>query len=130
MLAALSLDLAQLLPMLKYSVGILLLVFSALQLAGPRLRKLTPVNLAPVPAPSAPPMYKRKEVDRSSDTPPPTGFAEHCRLIQEAAPNANPDVWWKYALAALTEAEVALAEAKLAQHPALNATPVKGEFHE
>jgi hypothetical protein len=59
--------------------------------------------------------HKRKGVDRSSDTPPPTGFAEHLQIIQDTAPNANCEVWWDYAKKEMTEAEVAIAEAKLAR---------------
>lgn len=58
---------------------------------------------------------KRKDVDRSSDTPPPTGFAEHLRIIEATAPNAEPKIWWEYAKAEMTEAEVAIAEARLAR---------------
>ncbi len=59
--------------------------------------------------------HKRKGVDRSSDTPPPFGFAEHLQIIQDTAPNANCEVWWDYAKKEMTEAEVAIAEAKLAR---------------
>lgn len=59
--------------------------------------------------------YKRKDSDRSSDTPPPPGFAEHLQIIEDTAPNANTEVWWQYAKQELTEAEVAIAEAKLAR---------------
>ena len=60
--------------------------------------------------------YKRKESGRSSDAPPPAGFAEHLQIIEKTAPNAGPEVWWNYAKSELTEAEVAIAEAKLANH--------------
>jgi len=60
---------------------------------------------------------KRKETDRSSDEPPPECFATHLGIIEETAPNASHAVWWKYAKAELTEAEVAIAEAKLARKP-------------
>jgi len=59
--------------------------------------------------------YKRRDVDRSSDMPPPKGFADHLNIIETAAPNAGPEVWWEYAKSEMTEAEVALAEAKLAR---------------
>lgn len=59
--------------------------------------------------------FKRRDSDRSSDTPPPEGFAEHLQIIENTAPNANTEVWWKYAKEELTEAEVAIAEAKLAR---------------
>jgi len=60
--------------------------------------------------------YKRKDSGRSSDAPPPVGFAEHLQIIENTAPNAGPEVWWSYAKGELTEAEVAIAEAKLATH--------------
>ena len=65
--------------------------------------------------PGNPNDFKRRDSDRSSDTPPPEGFAEHLQIIEDTAPNANTEVWWKYAKEELTEAEVAIAEAKLAR---------------
>lgn len=65
--------------------------------------------------PGNPDEFKRRDSDRSSDTPPPAGFAEHLQIIEDTAPNANTEVWWKYAKEELTEAEVAIAEAKLAR---------------
>jgi hypothetical protein len=59
--------------------------------------------------------YKRKDTDRSSDEPPPPCFAAHLQIIEDTAPNANPKTWWKYAKEELTEAEVAIAEARLAR---------------
>jgi hypothetical protein len=58
---------------------------------------------------------KRRNVDRSSDTPPPAGFSEHLRIIEATAPNAEASVWWEYAKSEMTEAEVAIAEARLAR---------------
>lgn len=49
--------------------------------------------------------------------PPPVGFAAHLKIVQESAPNADPIVWWEYALQELSEAEVAITEAKLARKP-------------
>lgn len=63
------------------------------------------------------PDFKRTDSGRSSDTPPPEGFVEHLAIIESAAPNADTSVWWEYAKQGLTEAEVALAEAKLARKP-------------
>jgi hypothetical protein len=59
--------------------------------------------------------FKRKDSDRSSDEPPPDCFAAHLQIIEDTAPNADAAVWWKYAKEELTEAEVAIAEAKLAR---------------
>jgi len=70
--------------------------------------------------------FKRKDVDRSSDQPPPACFASHLQIIEDTAPNANAETWWKYAKAELTEAEVAIAEAKLARQPDSNATKAGG----
>lgn len=61
------------------------------------------------------PKLKRRDVDRSSDTPPPNGFSNHLKIIEATAPNADAKVWWEYAKAEMTEAEVAIAEAKLAR---------------
>jgi hypothetical protein len=78
-----------------------------------------PVNInKPTATPSASgPKLKRRDVDRSSDTPPPNGFANHLKIIEATAPNADAKVWWEYAKAEMTEAEVAIAEAKLARRP-------------
>lgn len=59
--------------------------------------------------------FKRRDSGRSSDSPPPKGFTEHLQVIENTAPNANTEVWWKYAKAGLTEVEVAISEAKLAR---------------
>jgi hypothetical protein len=37
------------------------------------------------------------------------------KVIEATAPNADPKIWWEYAKAEMTEAEVAIAEAKLAR---------------
>lgn len=76
----------------------------------------TPVKPIVNPAPNKP--LKRRDVDRSSDTPPPTGFAAHLKIIEATAPNADAAVWWEYAKGEMTEAEVAIAEARLARKPA------------
>ena len=70
--------------------------------------------------------FKRKDVDRSSDQPPPACFASHLQIIEDTAPNATPAVWWEYAKKELTEAEVAIAEAKLARRSDANATKAGG----
>ncbi len=73
------------------------------------------VNKPIVPNSTLGPKLKRRDVDRSSDTPPPNGFANHLKIIEATAPNADAKVWWEYAKAEMTEAEVAIAEAKLAR---------------
>jgi len=69
---------------------------------------------------------KRKDSDRSSDEPPPDCFADHLQIIEDTAPNADAAVWWEYAKKELTEAEVAIAEAKLARRPDNTDAPAKG----
>jgi hypothetical protein len=64
---------------------------------------------------------KRKDVNRSSDAPAPTSLNTYIALLRETAPTAGPDVLLRYAEAEMTEAEVAIAEAKLARQ-AVNAS--------
>lgn len=68
-----------------------------------------------IPSPAGVKPLKRRNVDRSSDTPPPAGFAAHLQIIEATAPNAEASVWWEYAKSEMTEAEVAIAEARLAR---------------
>lgn len=126
MLCALEIDISQLASWGKPAAAIVLaaiafftLVFPQLK-AGGLLSKLLNLlrdaatdELQKTPAKN----FKRKDADRSSDEPPPANFAAHLQIIEETAPNANPSVWWSYAKQELTEAEVAIAEAKLARHP-------------
>lgn len=114
-----TLDLGFILMLGKYLIAGGLIVFGLFTFVIPMLFDIgnrvresppaTPVKVTPVLKP------KRKDVDRSSDTPPPTGFAEHLRIIEATAPNAEPKIWWEYAKAEMTEAEVAIAEARLAR---------------
>lgn len=60
---------------------------------------------------------KRKDVNRSSDAPAPLGLKTYIALLRETAPTAGPDVLLQYAEEEMTEAEVAIAEAKLARQP-------------
>ncbi len=60
---------------------------------------------------------------RSSDQKPPEGFVEHLTVLLAAAPNAAPATQLQYAMKGMTEAEVALTEAKLARHPDVAAAP-------
>ena len=103
--------------MSKYLLAAFLLTTSTFVFILPWLRDLwTRAVDVPVPTPGRPIQKpKRKDSDRSSDTPPPTGFAEHLRIIEITAPNADPKIWWEYAKAEMTEAEVAIAEARLAR---------------
>jgi hypothetical protein len=114
-----TLDLGFILMLGKYLIAGGLIVFGLFTFVIPMLFDIgNRVRESPtaVPAKSNPVLKpKRKDVDRSSDTPPPTGFAEHLRIIEATAPNAEPKIWWEYAKAEMTEAEVAIAEARLAR---------------
>lgn len=107
-----SLDLGNLFSTGKATLALLLLAVAGGTLAWPWLKSLFSGT-----APIAGPKLKRRDADRSSDTPPPTGFANHLCIIEATAPNADARVWWEYAKAEMTEAEVAIAEAKLARRP-------------
>lgn len=107
MLAELALDIGTITSILKGIAAAGLIGFAAFS----GYRYFKPKTLGEAASP-----YRRKDTDRSSDAPPPPGFADHLKIIEETAPNAGPVVWWEYAKAELTEAEVAIAEAKLANH--------------
>ena len=63
---------------------------------------------APAPAPADP-------NGTGSDKPAPTGINEYLNMIKETAPNASYSVWWDYAEQGMTQAQVAIEEAKLAR---------------
>lgn len=115
----LTLDLGFILLLGKYLLAGVLLVFGLFTFVIPWILDTgNRVREGVLPSPTKPPLVlkpKRKDVDRSSDTPPPPGFAEHLRIIEATAPNAEPKIWWEYAKAEMTEAEVAIAEARLAR---------------
>lgn len=113
MLAELTLDLGTISTMLRYIIAILLGGICFITFVVPSILEFlaTPKKKQVIPTTN----FTRKETDRSSDTPPPEGFTDHLLIIEEAAPNADTSVWWEYAKAGMTEAEVALAEAKLAR---------------
>lgn len=50
-----------------------------------------------------------------SDKPAPVGINEYLNMIKETAPNASFHVWWGYAELGMTQAQVAIEEAKLAR---------------
>lgn len=50
-----------------------------------------------------------------SDKPAPTRINEYLTTIKETAPNASFHVWWGYAELGMTQAQVAIEEAKLAR---------------
>jgi len=123
LLAEFTVDLGQVINMLKYAAVAVLLFIAFFSFVLPLLRSIVVPGVSAL-SPSIKPetVLKRRNVDRSSDAPPPAGFADHLRIIETAAPNATPQIWWEYAKAELTEAEVALAEAKIARIP--TPTPV------
>lgn len=122
-LAEFTVDLGQVINMLKYAAVAVLLFIAFFSFVLPLLRSIVVPGVSAL-SPSIKPetVLKRRNVDRSSDAPPPAGFSDHLRIIETAAPNATPQIWWEYAKAELTEAEVALAEAKIARIP--TPTPV------
>lgn len=100
-MGALTLDLA----MIKYIGAGVLILFCVLLFLIPWVRDLLKkATISKLPVKLG-----------CSDDPPPGGFAAHLKIIEEAAPNATPDVWWNYAKAEMTKAQVALEEAKLAR---------------
>lgn len=126
MLCALEIDVSQLASWGKPAAAVVLaaiafftLIFPQLKTGGLLGKLLSLLQDATTDEPRKAPAkaFKRKDADRSSDEPPPANFAAHLQIIEDTAPNANPAVWWAYAKQELTEAEVAIAEAKLARHP-------------
>ena len=63
---------------------------------------------APAPAPADP-------NGTGSDKPAPVGISEYLAMIKDTAPNADYEVWWSYAEQGMTQAQVAIEEAKLAR---------------
>jgi len=118
MLAQVTLDLGTIVTGFKYLLAAGLLAIAVITFLIPLVRDLlTPAPVETKPARPLPvsTATKRKDIERCSDTPPPEGFAEHLQIIETSAPNATPDIWWAYAKSEMTQAEVALAEAKLAR---------------
>ncbi len=115
MFAELTVDLESLMHYLKqFGIFILLLVCLGTFLI-PTVKDIIANLMSNKSLPLIPDGLKRKDTNRSSDQAPPAGFATHLQIIEDTAPNASADVWWRYAKAEMTEAEVAIAEAKLAR---------------
>lgn len=114
MLGEITLDLGTIASMTKYIIATLLIMISIMTFVVPLVLDYFS---KPTRRKSDKDEFLRKDTGRSSDTPPPVGFAEHLRIIEETAPNADTSVWWDYAKAEMTEAEVAISEAKLARKP-------------
>ena len=109
-----TVDLAWLVAWVKPILAIGLLTIGLVFFAIPWIKDLIsrfvsviPNILPPIPAPTP--------KTRNSDAPAPAGIGEFLKTIEETSPNANPSIWWEYAKAEMTEAQVAIAEAKLAR---------------
>ena len=109
-----TVDLAWLVAWIKPILAIGLLTIGVVFFAIPWIKDLIsrfvsviPNILPPTPAPTP--------KTRNSDAPAPAGIGEFLKTIEETSPNANPSIWWEYAKAEMTEAQVAIAEAKLAR---------------
>ncbi len=116
-----TIDLVSIATWIKPALIILLMTTGIVFFAVPWLKEMivkltSKTEATPQPSPNSKP--KR----RSSDATPPTGTAEYLRIVETTAPSANPAIWWEYAKVEMTEAEVAIAEAKLAQHPTFTST--------
>lgn len=114
LLASLDLELGTLSTMLRYFLGFMLLGIAIISGIIPLLGNALKPKKKTTDSSN---VYTRKDTNRSSDTPPPEGFSAHLEIIEQTAPNADASVWWDYAKAEMTEAEVAIAEAKLARKP-------------
>lgn len=113
-------DLANVLQWSKWLIVAALLLVGVLAVFGPAIKAWANKVVKDRPVESDEPVVRTRYAapdikPRSSDVPPPAGFATHLKIIQETAPNADPAIWWEYALKEMTEAQVAKAEAKLAR---------------
>lgn len=115
-----AVDLAWLVAWVKPILIIVLLTIGIVFFIVPWLKDLIsrfvskiPNILPPAPTPKT----------RNSDAPAPAGIGEFLKTIEETSPNANPSIWWEYAKAEMTEAQVAIAEAKLARRNDCAPTP-------
>lgn len=114
------LDLAGLAHWFKPILTVVLLTIGIVFFVVPWLKEVSS-KITPMPQPSPAPLPKI----RSSDAPAPAGIGEFLKTIEITAPNANPEIWWGYAKAEMTEAQVAIAEAKLARRNDNAPDPVK-----
>ena len=117
-------DLASLIGWVKPILAIGLLAIGVVFFAIPWIKDLIsrfvsaiPNIPSPTPTPTPPPKI------RNSDAPAPAGIGEFLRIIEATSPNANPSIWWEYAKAEMTEAQVAITEAKLARRNDCAPTP-------
>jgi hypothetical protein len=102
--------------LLKYAIASALVLVGFATFLFPLLKQW--LSAMPKPNDSVT-VLKRKDVNRSSDAPAPAGLGTYIALLRETAPTAGPDVLLQYAEEELTEAEVAIAEAKLARQAAI-----------
>lgn len=113
-----AIDLAGLTSLIKPILAVVFLIIGIVFFMVPWFKDLSSKFVPaptpfPVPTPSPAPTPSKI---RSSDAPAPLGLGEFLKIIETTAPNANPTIWWGYAKAEMTEAQVAIAEAKLARH--------------
>lgn len=119
-------DLASLIGWVKPILAIGLLTIGIVFFAIPWIKDLISrfVSAIPnIPSPTPTPTPKI----RNSDAPAPAGIGEFLRIIEATSPNANPSIWWEYAKAEMTEAQVAITEAKLARRNDCAPNAVKPE---
>jgi len=117
-------DLASLIGWVKPILAIGLLTIGIVFFAIPWIKDLISRFVSAIPnIPSPTPTPKI----RNSDAPAPAGIGEFLRIIEATSPNANPSIWWEYAKAEMTEAQVAITEAKLARRNDCAPNAVKPE---
>lgn len=119
-------DLAALISWVKPILAIGLLAIGVVFFAIPWIKDLisrfvSAIPNIPSPAPTPTPKI------RNSDAPAPAGIGEFLKIIEATSPNANPSIWWEYAKAEMTEAQVAITEAKLARRNDCAPNAVKPE---
>ena len=115
-------DLAGLIPWVKPILTIVLLAIGIVFFAIPWIKELTSRFVSDIPN-ILPPAPTPAPKTRNSDAPAPVGTGNFLKTIEETSPNANPSIWWEYAKAEMTEAQVAIAEAKLARRNDCAPTP-------
>ena len=109
-----AVDLAWLVTWVKPIFTIVLLAVGIVFFVIPWLKELTSRFVSDIPN-IIPPAPAPAPKTRNSDAPAPVGIGEFLKIIEETSPNANPSIWWEYAKAEMTEAQVAITEAKLAR---------------
>lgn len=119
-------DLAALISWVKPILAIGLLAIGVVFFAIPWIKELTSRFVSDIPN-ILPPAPTPAPKTRNSDAPAPAGIGEFLKIIEATSPNANPSIWWEYAKAEMTEAQVAITEAKLARRNDCTPNVVKPE---